>query len=1433
LASLCDNSEAENGEVQLHNKGAIIIFGGKKMLIIKKLKSVILLVLLTAIVFTGAQMPVSAASASDLSWLAAALDEAWLEDVLPVGDEMWPEDALWAETVGVPGIEEFMAGNSLELGDLGKDWNDSYSVYLTPDRITINKDNIGTTLLVDLMLKGEIDYAQIKTEIVYDAKLLEYAGYENLIGWDASIVKPRANAISVNSITGKNPFFGKPCTPEVKIASLKFYIRYEYDENSIDTTLNLESVTVKPPLSLIVRQQQLEFPIPSQYKYIAGGVCGINSGTVSKCAVRGNIAINLIKDNPYDGMGGGFNGARISPEQSSLGPNIIQVFTEQDLANIQNEPSGNYVLMNDIDLALYNGWEWAPIPEFNGTLDGQGYVIKNMSIKNYTKQPANDYNSLFAVVGKDAVIKNVGLEGRSISGLGYAGGICSINYGLISNCYATVDVYGYIAGGICSVNYGTVSKCYSAGEVIAMISGGICGGNLGLVSDCYSAEDTSFGPTGAPTLAGGVCGYSNAGSTVANCVVLSTIAYVENTDLLNGSCYLIGLADNNAERRDNLALSGTSGNAEDDTGDGSGGGRIFEQAWQRSTYESRGWDFDAVWGIDPGINDGLPYLLGIDPRIYTAKKDVDITVSALDFYPGQWMSVELQRQFEATNWDNYHFANSVFECLYSSADPLWLRLHDIPIKKTGLFGYYQRFPIPTPVFAWNLNAANGTAFEETLPGIIEKGVAPAKPVPFGLRLIRNSLSNNDTGLRTATILCQSTDFDEDSFSFTSNSDIPVYFRVEDPKGINEVGDTINANNSQSVSVVIRDTRGIVVPTLGATMKYTNGWWYCNVPIPSKYSVDIKFGTGINAKQGSSNIEQQAAKAFFTGKDTALIKDGGKVGVEVIQATNNAVYLADGWKDAANLPYLEPFFIPYTSGSLNYDKTAIDITTVTPGSLITGEYSISVKGESTPVYFRVQSVKFVAPTNLKFGQVIRAILTATSANSTGLAAASNPTLYSELIVYLKQVDGWWYCNLPLKPGYDWEVQIKHDIYIYSENNGNETQDIELKFANAMDGSNSISAEIIQATNNAVYLADGWKDAAGDINSYDWWHFVDCGDVIWWSEPAAPTANPPSGKIASGTQIALKTTTPDAQIYYTMDGTAPTKDSIHYTQPITISTPAEIKAVAIKRWVDFVDLFNQINEVHSDIAAFYYSGINDATVIAAFDSYGGTDVESQTINRGGKITKPADPTKKYYAFSGWFTAAKGGEKWDFETPLTDGLVLYAQWKLEGDTYKVYLESKATSLNPGDTLLVDVMLDGGLNYTQIEADIVYDTNLLEYAGYQNLRGWAAFVTPVAPNKISVLSMPSINVIVGEPSYGMIVTLKFTAKGAIEGDIVGTIVNLASGFACPPAGVWGTTTIPGKAIVNVPTVSKVEASQPSGVAPATFKFFATANDSTTKVMF
>ena len=71
--------------------------------------------------------------------------------------------------------------------------------------------------------------------------------------------------------------------------------------------------------------------------------------------------------------------------------------------------------------------------------------------------------------------------------------------------------------------------------------------------------------------------------------------------------------------------------------------------------------------------------------------------------------------------------------------------------------------------------------------------------------------------------------------------------------------------------------------------------------------------------------------------------------------------------------------------------------------------------------------------------------------------------------------------------------------------------------------------------------------------------------------------------------------------------------------------------------------------------------------------GDPVSSQKVQKGTRAEQPADPVAEGFVFEGWYTSAecKEGELFDFNTPITADITLYAKWT-ERDGQTVYTVS-----------------------------------------------------------------------------------------------------------------------------------------------------------------
>ncbi len=201
-------------------------------------------------------------------------------------------------------------------------------------------------------------------------------------------------------------------------------------------------------------------------------------------------------------------------------------------SSITQNKSACAILTKDIDASASAYYEinpdyaWTPIGYWNstsdnakytGTFDGRGCVITGLTYNNDN----TNYVGLFGYVGTDGDIKgtvqNVGLEGGSMSGSNYVGGVVGYNFGgTMENCYNTGSVTGssnYV-GGVVGYNTGNVENCYNTGGVSgSRLVGGVVGGNIdgGTVENCYNT-----GSITGKDYVGGVVG-DNYRGTEENC----------------------------------------------------------------------------------------------------------------------------------------------------------------------------------------------------------------------------------------------------------------------------------------------------------------------------------------------------------------------------------------------------------------------------------------------------------------------------------------------------------------------------------------------------------------------------------------------------------------------------------------------------------------------------------------------------------------------------------------------------------------------------------------------------------------------------------------------------------------------------------------------------------------------------------------------------
>ena len=81
------------------------------------------------------------------------------------------------------------------------------------------------------------------------------------------------------------------------------------------------------------------------------------------------------------------------------------------------------------------------------------------------------------------------------------------------------------------------------------------------------------------------------------------------------------------------------------------------------------------------------------------------------------------------------------------------------------------------------------------------------------------------------------------------------------------------------------------------------------------------------------------------------------------------------------------------------------------------------------------------------------------------------------------------------------------------------------------------------------------------------------------------------------------------------------------------------------------------VYTILSVYYDLDVHTLT----FDTMGGSRIDPVTVRHGNAVAKPKDPVNGGYIFDGWYTDKTFRHRYDFSTPLTEDITIYAKWFL----------------------------------------------------------------------------------------------------------------------------------------------------------------------------
>lgn len=180
--------------------------------------------------------------------------------------------------------------------------------------------------------------------------------------------------------------------------------------------------------------------------------------------------------------------------KTSVPSGYTPIYDADDLQNMQEDLTANYILMNDIDLS---GINWKPMRYsktgvytlgFTGTLEGNGFTIRNLTVN------GEKYDDGALFYQNEGTIQNLRVTGQinltSKSGIvRYAASLALYNKGTIYNCTSAAGITAggdmpVRVGGLVSENQGTIDYCRYTGTIHASAGNGqVCVGGITYIND--------------------------------------------------------------------------------------------------------------------------------------------------------------------------------------------------------------------------------------------------------------------------------------------------------------------------------------------------------------------------------------------------------------------------------------------------------------------------------------------------------------------------------------------------------------------------------------------------------------------------------------------------------------------------------------------------------------------------------------------------------------------------------------------------------------------------------------------------------------------------------------------------------------------------------------------------------------------------------------
>ena len=254
---------------------------------------------------------------------------------------------------------------------------------------------------------------------------------------------------------------------------------------------------------------------------------------------------------------------------AELSSEVIEIATAEDLAAINDNLSGNYILTADIDLSEYENWqpigafqplsdapEDAEVPHpdyaFTGSFNGNGHRISNLTITSAAPMGAGLFGCASGTERGEAYIGNFTLENVNVTGGYLVGGAVGLQF---MGCKVSdITLVGENKlngmqgiGGIVGTGFDLISGCSATADITALGDDGACAGliaggtTMSSIENCQAIGGSITAEGNATWGFGALCGAPWGAPEIRNCTASGTVIRVtgEGKRLVGG---LLGFA---------------------------------------------------------------------------------------------------------------------------------------------------------------------------------------------------------------------------------------------------------------------------------------------------------------------------------------------------------------------------------------------------------------------------------------------------------------------------------------------------------------------------------------------------------------------------------------------------------------------------------------------------------------------------------------------------------------------------------------------------------------------------------------------------------------------------------------------------------------------------------------------------------------------------